>query len=57
MDPRRGPDIKAGLLQAGFPADRIVETADLNTGLAALRQIAPGMEKTALLLNDLTDNY
>lgn len=57
VDPRRGPDIKSGLLEAGFPHDRIIETADLNQGLAALRQIAPGMEKTALLLNDLTDNY
>jgi UDP-N-acetylmuramoyl-tripeptide--D-alanyl-D-alanine ligase len=57
VDPRRGPDIKEGLLQSGFPEERILLCADLNQGLAALRQIEPGMEKTALLLNDLTDNY
>ena len=57
VDPRRGPDIKEGLLGSGFPEDRILLCADLNQGLAALRQIEPGMEKTALLLNDLTDNY
>ncbi len=55
VDPRRGPDIRRGLLEGGFPADRIFLTDTLEKGLDHARRIAG--PKMILLLNDLPDHY
>lgn len=55
VDPRRGPDIRRGLLDAGFPEERIFLTDTLEKGLAQARKLdGPRM---ILLLNDLPDHY
>ena len=55
VDKKRGPDIKQGLLDGGFPEDRIFLTDSLEKGLEFTRGIAGS--RMVLLLNDLPDHY
>lgn len=55
VDRRRGPDIMEGLLQGGFPKERIFLTDSFDKGLEYARGISGG--KMILLLNDLPDHY
>ena len=55
VDKKRGEDIKRGLLEGGFPSERIFHTDTFTKGLEYARSI-PG-PKMILLLNDLPDHY
>ena len=46
-----------GLLQAGFPENKIAVFDDVRDGLAYAAALPGGQERTVLLLNDLPDNY
>jgi len=54
VDPKRGPAIRQGLLDGGFPAERIFSTDSLQKGLDHAATLGTRM---VLLLNDLTDQY
>ena len=49
--------IKAGLLDGGFPEEKIHVTHTLNEALTALRALHTEKKKIVLLENDLPDNY
>ena len=55
VDKKRGPDIKQGLLDGGFPEKRIFLTDSLEKGLEFTRGIEGS--RMVLLLNDLPDHY
>ena len=54
---RQAPPIRDGLLQAGFPENKIAVFDDVRDGLAYAAALPGGQERTVLLLNDLPDNY
>jgi len=53
--PRRAVPIKEGLIEAGFPEDKITVWETLEDAMKMIRPMAG--QKTVLLLNDLTDQY
>lgn len=54
---RQAPPIRDGLLQSGFPAEKITVFDDVRDGLAYAASLPGGQDRTVLLLNDLPDNY
>lgn len=54
---RQAPPLKEGLLSAGFPPERVLVAADLQMGLALLRQLPAAEQRIVLLENDLPDNF
>ncbi|MEA4920508.1 MAG: UDP-N-acetylmuramoyl-tripeptide--D-alanyl-D-alanine ligase [Clostridiaceae bacterium] len=55
VDKKRGADIKSGLIEGGFPEEKIFFTDSLEKGLNYTKSIAGS--KMILLLNDLPDHY
>lgn len=54
---KQAPPIRAGLLSAGFPEDRVLVCATVQEAVAAADALEPGRERVILLENDLPDNY
>ncbi|MBQ9793678.1 MAG: UDP-N-acetylmuramoyl-tripeptide--D-alanyl-D-alanine ligase [Clostridia bacterium] len=54
---REAEPIKAGLLEAGFPEERIAVVSSLQEGLARVNSFYSEKKKVVLLENDLPDNY
>ena len=54
---KQAPPIRAGLLSAGFPEDRILVLDTVQEAVAAADALEPGRERVILLENDLPDNY
>ncbi len=54
---RQAPPIREGLLEAGFPEEKIHVCVSLNDGLKIAYGEKAGMPRTILLENDLPDNY
>ena len=55
---RQAVPIKAGLLKAGYPEDKIYVANDLKDALAKADNLKTGGKKKIILLeNDLPDNY
>lgn len=54
---REAEPIKAGLLEAGFPEERIAVVSSLQEGLARVNGFYSEKKKVVLLENDLPDNY
>ena len=54
---RQAPPICEGLLDAGFPENRIAVFDDVRDGLNYAASLPGGSERTVLLLNDLPDSY
>lgn len=54
---RQAPPIKEGLLNKGFPEDKIYVAKDLNDGMRYAYSVQPGRNRVILLENDLPDNF
>lgn len=54
---RQAPPIKEGLLEKGYPEDRIYVVKDLNEGIKIAYGLNKGEKRVILLENDLPDNY
>ncbi len=54
---RQAPPIREGLLDAGFPENRITVFADVQDGLSYVSTLPGGVDRVVLLLNDLPDSY
>lgn len=54
---REAEPIKAGLLEEGFPEERIAVVSSLQEGLARVNSFYSEKKKVVLLENDLPDNY
>ncbi len=54
---KQAPPIKAGLLSAGFPEDRVLVCETVQEAVARADALEPGRERVILLENDLPDNY
>lgn len=54
---RQAPPLKEGLLNGGFPAERIFVVKTLQEGLAVLAHLPSDGRRIVLLENDLPDNF
>ena len=55
---KRTAPIRGGLIESGFPSDRIYVASTLGEAMEAVRKVdSGGRRKTILLENDLPDNY
>ena len=54
---RQAEPIKKGLLEAGYPEERIAVVSTLQEGLARVNGFYSEKKKVVLLENDLPDNY
>ncbi|MBE6779188.1 MAG: UDP-N-acetylmuramoyl-tripeptide--D-alanyl-D-alanine ligase [Ruminococcaceae bacterium] len=54
---RQAPPLREGLLEGGFPEDRIFVAATLQEGLAYVNQLPANGQRIVLLENDLPDNF
>ncbi len=54
---KQAPPIRAGLLSAGFPEEKILVCDTVQEAVAAADALEPGRERVILLENDLPDNY
>ena len=54
---KQAPPIRAGLLSAGFPEEKILVCDTIREAVAAADALEPGRERVILLENDLPDNY
>ena len=54
---RQAPPLKEGLLQGGFPEERIHVAATLQEGLSFVRSLPGNEPRIVLLENDLPDNF
>jgi len=54
---KQAPPLKQGLLEGGFPADRIFVAATLQEGLLHLQTLPAAEKRIVLLENDLPDNF
>ena len=54
---KQAPPIKAGLLSAGFPEDRVLVCETVQEAVTRADALEPGRERVILLENDLPDNY
>ena len=54
---RQAPPLKEGLLEAGFPSERLIVVPTLTEGMNRLRSLPVCGPRTVLLENDLPDNF
>ena len=57
VDNRNTNAIKQGLLDKGFPEEKIWVASSFNDAMAFVKRIPGEAHKTVLIENDLTDNY